>query len=161
MSFLFVELILSPTFSWTLRIGLGSPGLHGKHFYPSHFFPNCLNHRAATELFVMFWLVSWHHFCSSSHIVISNGSDGQRSEIVFNFVLLVKNNWPKLHFPEVYFYIQSLGLVKQSVILKYFFWLCIIIQPSTKLPHGGLSKEVKSFKTSVKGKFGRSRRTSF
>lgn len=100
----------SPTFPWTPRTGLGSPGLHGKHLLPKPFLSELSKPQSSRRALVMFWLASWHHICSSSHIVISNGSDGQRSEIVFNFILLVKNNWPKLHFPEVYFYIQSWGL---------------------------------------------------
>lgn len=99
--------VASPTFPWDLGIDFGSPGWHGKHLYPSHCFLNYQNHRAAMGALGMFWLVSWHHFGSSSHMVMLNCSDGQRSEIVFSFVLLVQITGHKLHFPNVDFYIQS------------------------------------------------------
>lgn len=123
MSFLFVELVLSylsmdsENCTWVTRPAWQAP-------LPKPFLSKLSKPQSSLRALVMFWLVSWHHFCSSSHIVISNGSDGQRSEIAFNFALLVKNNWPKLHFPEVYFYIQSWGLpVCKAVSDSYNFFV--------------------------------------
>lgn len=123
MSFLFVELVLSylsmdsENWTWVTRPAWQAP-------LPKPFLSKLSKPQSSLRALVMLWLVSWHHFCSSSHIVISNGSDGQRSEIAFNFTLLVKNNWPKLHFPEVYFYIQSWGLpVCKAVSDSYNFFV--------------------------------------
>lgn len=95
----------SPTITWALVIELGSPGLHSKCLYPKPFLFELPKPQSSHRALVMFWLVSWHHFCSSSHILILNCSDGQVSEIVVSFVLLVKITGWKLHFPNVCFYI--------------------------------------------------------
>lgn len=96
--------VASPsTFTRALGIELCSPGFHSEHFFtPEPFLFELSEPQNSRRAFVMFWLVSWDHFCFFSHSVTVNCSGGQGARVgrrVFSFVLLVKKNWQKVAFP--------------------------------------------------------------